>query len=126
MAKYKGAVSKVGVYRKHLKERPQFDQWPSKCNEAREISRSAVGLRVESKKDGVVPQRKAEYDNGVSGKSRDGLAGSTCTAPPPWVRILKSLDPCKPTMSFTLSRGTIKVGEARSDLWCGGSQGPCG
>jgi hypothetical protein len=28
-------------------------------------------------------QNKAEYDSGVSGKSRDGLAGSTCTAPPP-------------------------------------------
>lgn len=71
---------------------------------------------------------KAEYDNGVSGMSRDGLAGSTCTAPPAWVRILNSLDPCESTMGFladTLSKGTIKVGEAWSDLvwWIAG---PCG
>lgn len=43
------------------------------------------GVARRSWKVGVVPQRKAEYDNGVSfggtrEKSRDGLAGATYTA----------------------------------------------
>lgn len=80
-----------------------------------------MGLRVESKKDGVAPQPKAEYDMGCLFGGAQGRRAETGWRVQLTLRrlkesILKSLDPWEPTLSLvadTLSRGTInKVGEA--------------